>query len=148
MKDTLQKSVTGERKAMENSALSTFLASGEMQDEAVLKSLPMTDCAPVEEKLKRCVLRMEEGHSIAQAAYDEELFEPVYGRMLLAGERSGNMEHVLGRLTELLEENCGNLVERLVGIIDPLLSGVLMFTVGLSLLSVMLPLIGMMNSIA
>jgi type IV pilus assembly protein PilC len=68
--------------------------------------------------------------------------------MLLAGERSGNLEHVLGRLTELLEENCGNLVERLVGIIDPLLSGVLMFTVGLSLLSVMLPLIGMMNSIA
>ena len=44
-------------------------------------------------------------------------------------------------------KNCGNLVERLVGIIDPLLSGVLMFTVGLSLLSVMLPLIGMMNSV-
>ena len=130
------------------SALATFLASGEMQDEAVLNSLPMTDYAPVEEKLKRCVLRMEEGHSIAQAAYDEELFEPVYGRMLLAGERSGNMERVLTRLTGLLEENCGNLVERLVGVIDPLLSGVLMFTVGLSLLSVMLPLIGMMNAIA
>ena len=59
----------------------------------------------------------------------------------------GNMEKVLERLTALLEENCGNLVERLVGIIDPLLSGVLMVTVGLSLLSVMLPLIGMMNSI-
>ena len=129
------------------SALATFLASGEMQDEAVLNSLPMTDYAPVEEKLKRCVLRMEEGHSIAQAAYDEELFEPVYGRMLLAGERSGSLERVLGRLTELLEENCGNLVDRLVGIIDPLLSGILMFTVGLSLLSVMLPLIGMMNAI-
>ena len=129
------------------SALETFLASGEMQDEAVLKSLPMTDCAPVEEKLQNCVQRMQQGHSIAQAAYDEDLFEPVYGRMLLAGERSGNMEHVLSRLTKLLEENCGNLVERLVGIVDPLLSGVLMFTVGLSLLSVMLPLIGMMNSI-
>ena len=129
------------------SALETFLASGEMQDEAVLKSLPMTDCAPVEEKLHRCVSRMEEGHSIAQAAYDEELFEPVYGRMLLAGERSGNMEHVLSRLTGLLEENCGNLVDRLVSIVDPLLSGVLMVTVGLSLLSVMLPLIGMMNAI-
>ena len=129
------------------SALSTFLASGEMQDEAVLKSLPMTACPPVEEKLKRCVLRMEEGHSFAQAAYDEDLFEPIYGRMLLAGERSGNMENVLSRLTELLEENCGNLVERLIGVIDPLLSGVLMVTVGISLLSVMLPLIGMMNAI-
>ncbi len=129
------------------SALGTFLASGEMQDEAMLSSIPMTDCPPVEEKLKRCALRMEEGHSIAQAAYDEALFEPVYGRMLLAGERSGNMESVLQRLTDLLEEHCGTLVDRLVGVVDPLLSGVLMVTVGLSLLSVMLPLIGMMNSV-
>ena len=129
------------------SALETFLASGEMQDEAVLQSIPMTDCKPVEEKLKKCVERMEEGHSIAQAAYDEELFEPVYGRMLLAGERSGSMENVLQRLTGLLEENCGSLVDRLVGIVDPLLSGVLMVTVGMTLLSVMLPLIGMMNSV-
>ena len=130
------------------SALATFLASGEMQDDAVLDSIPMTDCKSVEDRLHRCVRRMEEGHSIAQAAYDEALFEPVYGRMLLAGERSGSLENVLGRLTELLETNCGNLVDRLVGIVDPLLSGVLMVTVGLSLLSVMLPLIGMMNAIA
>ncbi len=129
------------------SALATFLASGEMQDVAVLDSMQMTDCAPVEEKLKKCAAYMEEGHSIAQAAYEEELFEPVYGRMLLAGERSGNLENVLGRLTELLEENCGNLVDRLVGVVDPLLSGILMLTVGLTLLSVMLPLIGMMNSV-
>ncbi len=129
------------------SALETFLASGEMQDIAVIDSIAMTDCAPVEEKLKRCVSRMEEGHSIAQAAYDEELFEPVYGRMLLAGERSGSMENVLSRLTGLLEENCGSMVDHLVGIVDPLLSGVLMVTVGLSLLSVMLPLIGMMNAV-
>ena len=129
-------------------ALGTFLASGELQDEAMQKSLPMTECKSVEEKLDRCIARMEEGHSIAQAAYDEDLFEPVYGRMLLAGERSGSMEEVLERLTELLEENCVSQVDRLVGIVDPLLSGVLMVTVGLSLLSVMLPLIGMMNSVA
>ena len=129
------------------SALATFIASGEMQDEAVLSSIPMADCAAVEAKLNNCVRSMEQGHSIAQAAYDEELFEPVYGRMLLAGERSGALEDVLERLTGLLEENCGALVDRLVGIVDPLLSGVLMVTVGFSLISVMLPLIGMMNSI-
>ncbi len=129
------------------SALGTFLASGEMQDKAVEESIPMTDCKKVEEVLHRCKSRMEEGHSIAQAAYDEELFEPVYGRMFLAGERSGNMESVLARLTKLLEENCTGLVDRIVGIVDPLLSGVLMVTVGMALLSVMLPLIGMMNSV-
>ena len=129
------------------SALGTFLASGELQDIAMVNSIGMTDCTPVEEKLKKCLDRMDEGHSISQAAYDEQLFEPVYGRMLLAGERSGNMEEVLSRLTSLLEENCGHQVDRLVGIVDPLLSGILMITVGLSLLSVMLPLIGMMNAV-
>lgn len=128
-------------------ALSTFLASGQMQDIAVAESAKMTACKPVEEKVNRCVERMGQGHGIAQAAYDEKLFEPVYGRMLLAGERSGNMEDVLRKLTGLLEEHCSNLVDRLVGIVDPVLSGILMLTVGLSLLSIMLPLVGMMNSI-
>ena len=128
-------------------ALETFLASGAMQDNAVLDSIEMTDYKPVEEKLRKCVTHMEEGHSFAQAAYDEQLFEPVYGRMLLAGERSGSAEDVLRRLTQLLEENCAHEVDRLTGIVEPLLSGVLMVTVGISLLSVMLPLIGMMNSI-
>lgn len=129
------------------SALSTFLASGEMQDEAVVKSLPMVECANIENKLSKCVKRMEEGHSIAQAAYDESLFEPVYGRMLLAGERSGNMENVLERLTQLLDSESSGIVSRLVGTIDPVLSGILMVTLGISLLSVMLPLIGMMNAV-
>lgn len=128
-------------------ALSTFLASGEMQDIAVAESRKMTSCRPVEARIERCAHRMGEGHGIAQAAYDEGLFEPVYGRMLLAGERSGSLESVLRKLTDLLAEHCSGLVDRLVGIVDPVLSGVLMLAVGMSLLSVMLPLIGMMNSV-
>ncbi|WP_300774387.1 type II secretion system F family protein [uncultured Acetatifactor sp.] len=127
-------------------ALSTFLASGEIQDIAVAESRKMASCRPVEERIDRCVSRMEQGHGIAQAAYDERLFEPVYGRMLLAGERSGSLETVLRKLTGLLADHCTDLVDRLVGIVDPVLSGVLMLAIGLSLLSVMLPLIGMMNS--
>lgn len=128
-------------------ALSTFLASGEIQDVAVAESRKMASCRPVEEKIDRLVGRMGEGHGIAQAAYEEGLFEPVYGRMLLAGERSGSLESVLRKLTGLLADHCTELVDRLVGIVDPVLSGILMAAVGLSLLSVILPLIGMMNSI-
>ena len=67
--------------------------------------------------------------------------------MLLAGERSGSQEHVLERLTQLLEEDCGAKVDSLVEIVSPALSGILMVTIGLTLISVMLPLIGMMNAI-
>lgn len=129
------------------SALATFLACGNMQDEAVRNSLPMTGYGPTEKKLKECLSHMDEGHSFAKAAYEEGIFEPVYGRMLLAGEKSGNLEEVLNHLCTLLGEKWSGDVDRLVGVIDPLLSGVLMFTVGVSLLSVMLPLIGIMNSI-
>ena len=129
------------------SALGTYLASGVLQDDAVQASIPMADSPALEEQLRRISARMEEGHSIAQAAYDEELFEPVYGRMLLAGERSGSQEHVLERLTQLLEEDCGAKVDSLVEIVSPALSGILMVTIGLTLISVMLPLIGMMNAI-
>ena len=129
------------------SAFETFLASGEMQDMAVLDSIPMTDCPPVEETLKKCAIHMEEGHGFAQSAFEESLFEPVYGRMLLAGERSGDMESVLDRLADHLEEDYVDRVDRLVSVIDPVLSGVMLVTVGVSLLSVMLPLIGMMSAI-
>ncbi len=129
------------------SAAETFLASGSMQDEAVLESIPMTGYAPVEEKLRRCSARMEEGHGLAQAAWEEKLFEPVYGRMLLAGERSGGLDGVLGRLSQLLEESTAARTDRLVEIVSPLLSGILMVTIGLTLISVMLPLIGMMNAV-
>ena len=128
-------------------ALSMYIASGEMQDEAVHKSIPVTDCATVEAKLHRCEDRMKEGHSISQAAYEEELLEPVYGRMFLAGERSGSLEESLKRLSQLLKEHVTHKVDQLVGVVDPLLSGVMLLTVAVSLLSVMLPLIGMMNSI-
>ena len=129
------------------SAVETFLASGEMQDEAVLSSIPMVGDEKLEEKLRALVLRMEKGHSFSQAAFEEDLFEPVYGRMLLAGERSGGLEHVLGRLSQLLEEETAHQVDRLVEIVSPALSGVLMVTIALTLISVMLPLIGMMNAI-
>ena len=129
------------------SALETYLASGEMQDEAIRNSITMTNNKPVEARLAKCVSEMNEGHSFAQAAYNAELYEPIYGRMLLPGERSGNLEGVLQRLTKLLETNCSNQVTDLVNTVEPMLSGILMISVALSLLSVMLPLIGIMNSI-
>ena len=90
---------------------------------------------------------MEEGVGFAQAANDVELYEPIYGRMLIPGERSGNTDDVLRRLIELLAKDCSNQTERLVSTIEPLLSGILMITIAIALLSVMLPLIGIMNSI-
>ncbi|MBQ2582904.1 MAG: type II secretion system F family protein [Erysipelotrichaceae bacterium] len=129
------------------SAYEVFLASGEMQDEALLDGMKMADYEPVEEKLKQCARKMEEGYGFAKAANDVQLYEPIYGRMLIPGEKSGDIESTLKRLTGLLSDNVINQTDRVMNTVEPLLSGILMITIGIALLSVMLPLIGIMNSI-
>lgn len=128
-------------------SLQVLLSAGASQDEAVEESIKVADCGTVEQKLRECLAYMENGEGIAQAAYQVRLLEPVYGRMLLAGARSGNLDRVVDRLSGLLQETMLQKVEKLVSILDPVLSGTMMVTVGFTLLSVMLPLIGMMNSI-
>lgn len=156
-KKTVEKLLAGNsicRKIMEDlslyrftSAYEIYQASGKLQDEALLEATEMADYEPVEAKLKACAKKMEEGYGFARAANDAELYEPIYGRMLIPGEKSGNIESVLKRLSSLLSDDVVNQTDRLMNIVEPLLSGVLMITIGLALLSVMLPLIGIMNSI-
>ena len=129
------------------SAFEVFLASGEMQDLALLNAKEMAAYEPVQEKLEKAAKRMEEGVGFAQAANDVQLYEPIYGRMLIPGERSGSTDSVLHRLNELLLESTNHSIDRLINTVEPLLSGILMITIAAALLSVMLPLIGIMNSI-
>ena len=129
------------------SSLSAYLSSGATQDFAVAESMKTVFHESVESKIQGCMKRMEEGHGIAQSAYKERLFEPIYSRMLLAGERSGSLEDVLRKLSELLKAHYMGKIDHLVGIVDPLLSCMLILTVGFSLLCAMLPLIGIMNAI-
>jgi len=129
------------------SAFEVFLASGEMQDNALEKAKEMCQYPPVEERLKQCEEKMQEGLGFASAANEVELYEPIYGRTLIPSERSGNMDEALRRLIALLSQNAANHIELLINTLEPLLSGILMITIGIALLSVMLPLIGIMNSI-
>ena len=129
------------------SAYEVYLSSGMMADEALVNAREMTDYEPVEKQLAVCEEIMAQGNGFAKAANEAQLYEPVYARMLIPAEKSGKMEATLKRLTGLLSENVLKHTDILVNILEAILSGVLMVTIGIALLSVMLPLIGIMNSI-
>ena len=128
------------------SAFGIYLASGEARDDAVRKCRPLADCENVEKKLSDISDLMDDGLNFSSAANKVELYEPIYGRMLVPAERSGNMEGVLKRLNDLLKADITTLTSRIVNTAEPLLSGVLMISIGIVLISLMLPLIGMMSS--
>ena len=155
MKKQIQKllsAVPGFRSIMENlalyrftSAYEVYLSSGSMQDEALEKAAKMADYDPVLSKIEACGRQMEEGHGFAVSANEAELYEPIYAR--IPAEKSGNTESTLNRLVDLLSESVVSNADRLLNTSESVLSGTLMVTVAIALLCVMLPLIGIMNSI-
>jgi type II secretory pathway component PulF len=129
------------------STLSIFIASGVDVDTALDAADGMVDHGETHEKIQKCKDSMSKGSGLATAIFNEKVFEPLYGRMLLSGARSGNLEQVLARLSDLFTQDANNALDSLIDSIEPLLAGFLTISVGVTLLSVMLPLIGILGTI-
>ena len=129
------------------SCFDMFISSGEMQDEALKKSMPVVETAELRARLERCIAKMEQGMSFSQTAYEEKLYDPINNRMLIPAERSGMLDSILQKILHSLRENNEAYVSRIASTIEPLLTGLLMIFIGLMLISLMIPLIGIMNSI-
>ena len=129
------------------SCFSMFISSGSHQDEAIKKSLSVVDSEALKAKLERCVAKMDEGASFSQAACDEKLYDNINNRMLIPAERSGMLDSILQKILVDLKQKSELHIGRIANTIEPLLIGFLMIAIGLMLISLMIPLIGIMNSI-
>lgn len=129
------------------SCFNMFLASGELQDEALKKSVEVAETGELRSKLGKCMEEMKEGKSFSQAACSQSLYDSISNRLLIPAERSGNLDTVLKNVTEGLKEKNTENVSRIANMIEPVLTGLLLISIGLMLISLMIPLIGIMNSI-
>lgn len=99
------------------------------------------------EQAYNAMIDPEQAKSLAQAISDFEIFEPVYARMLTVGTRAGSLDEVLDRLAGTFFDDAILQVDRVIDSIEPALAAFLTIAVGATLISVMLPLIGIMGSI-
>ncbi|WP_080799627.1 type II secretion system F family protein [Arabiibacter massiliensis] len=132
------------------SALATYVASGIDTDTAMKEAVAMVDHRALRAKLEAArgtMLDVAAPKSLAQAISEGDVFEPVYARMLTIGARSGSTEDVLGRLSLTFFDDAIVRMDRLVDGVEPVLAAFLTVAVGATLVSVMLPLIGIMGSI-
>ena len=129
------------------SCFDMFIGSGEMQDEAMKKSVAVVETDALRDKLNRCIEKMDGGMSFSQTAYEEKLYDPVNNRMLIPAERSGMLDSILQKILRNLKETNEAHISRIANTMEPLLTGLLMIFIGLMLISLMIPLIGIMNSI-
>ncbi|MBP1577755.1 MAG: type II secretion system F family protein, partial [Oscillospiraceae bacterium] len=75
------------------------------------------------------------------------IFPGIFARMVAVGFKTGKVEEVFQKLADQYEQEISDDISSLVGVIEPTLVALLSVVVGLILLSVMLPLMGIMSSI-
>ncbi len=132
------------------SAAAIYTASGINTDEAMRAALETIDHKKLKEKVAHAYEAMidpQSARSMAQAISDFGVFEPVYARMLLIGSRAGSLDAVLERLSDTFFEDAITQIDRAVDGIEPGLAAFITVAIGVTLISVMLPLIGIMGSI-
>ena len=132
-------------------ALAAFVASGVQEEQALRQAMATVDHPELAAKLDKTLASMidlDNPRSLGQAIVENEVFEPAYGRMLLMGTRSGSSDEVLAHLSDIFFEDANAQIDSAVDSVEPSLAAFLTVAVGATLIAVMLPLIGIMGSIA
>lgn len=141
-------------KTMENLALadfadtlSTLISGGMDMDSAMEMTITYMNHAGLAAKLGFCREDMERGSGLAESMFRRGVFSAIYGRMLVSGEAAGNLETALMELAERVNRDSEVRIEEMLDSVEPILIAFLAVTVGLTLLSVMLPLLGVLGAL-
>ncbi|WP_026508930.1 type II secretion system F family protein [Butyrivibrio sp. MC2013] len=101
----------------------------------------------IADKVDVCIDEITKEASFPEAIKKTGMFNAVYTRMLLVGFRSGSMDKVLSQIADKYDKDAMRKISILLSIIEPALVIILSFIVGMVLLSVILPLMGIMSQI-
>lgn len=96
------------------------------------------------ENLKTYII---DGMTFAEALKASGIFSNLYSRMVYIGVKSGNTDVVLDKIAGLYEEDTDRRLANFISVIEPTLVISLSVVVGLILLSVILPLLGVMSGL-
>lgn len=107
----------------------------------------LVDNRKMREKLVVCKERLEAGDNLAEALSASAIFSNLYSRMITIGFRTGSIDRVMKKISEIYEKETDSKLQNILSILEPTLVIILSLIVGLILLSVILPLMGIMSSI-
>ena len=127
--------------------LSALLASGTDEDSALALCIEQTRHKKLHEALEKCREETQMGVGIATAFAHQKILPAMYGKMLLGGARSGELVQVTENLARRTAQEAENGLCSVIDRTEPILIGFLTASVGLTLLSVMLPLLGILSAI-
>lgn len=129
------------------SAMYLSLSSGLDIDQSLELAEHLTEHEAVRSRIGRIRALTAEGESLADAISESGMYSGMYARMLSVGFKTGSIDEVMKQISLQYDEEIENSMEGLVSKLEPTLVAILSVVVGMILLSVMLPLMGIMSNI-
>ncbi len=98
-------------------------------------------------KIEVCKAALSDGDTFPEALKRAKIFSTYYSHMVIVGSRTGNLDLVMNRIADDYENETEDKIRSLISTLEPTLVIILSMFVGLVLLSVILPLLGVMSMI-
>ena len=127
--------------------LSMMISGGFPMEEALSMTGKVLTDKEAAAQVERIRTGMEAGESFADSIAKTGLFDDLEERMIRMGSATGREDQVLAKVADLYEEQAESDIGRLVSIIEPSLVALLSVVIGGVLLSVMLPMAGILGAL-
>ena len=126
--------------------LALTLKSGLELEKGMELAAELAENQQVSEKIRNCAQALEQGQSYYEAMKNTGLFNGFYIQMIQVGTRSGHLDQVMEEISRDYEQEADQAMDNLLARFEPTIVAVLAVSVGLVLLAVMLPLVGVLSA--
>lgn len=124
-----------------SSTLSTLLGSGLSMAESLRVVAEVTGNAVMNRSVRQARDRIMSGADIATPLRDGGVIDPATAHMISVGEKSGELETMLRKISENLESSSDMVIERLSAAVEPLIIIVMAAIVGVIVYAVFSPIL-------
>jgi hypothetical protein len=107
----------------------------------------LVESKEMKDKVETCRNLLIDGDNFPEALEKSKIFSSFYSQMVYVGFKTGSMDAAMKQIAERFEHETERKIFTIISVLEPTLVIVLSVIVGMILLSVILPLMGIMSTI-
>ncbi len=127
--------------------LSSLYSSGIAMVECLEKASSVLGNSYVDQKFEEVIDEVKQGSTLSDAITRTEIFEGMFCSIIYVGEEAGALDSILEKTSDYYEEESDSAVQRLVGMVEPVLLIFMGVIIGLVVCGIYPALYGSMESV-
>lgn len=128
------------------SAIAIALSSGLDMEQSLDMAKELITHQELKKRVDKAKVIMQD-KDFSTALVESQVLTGMYARLIKLGYKTGGMDTIMKNIADQYDQETSERITHLISIIEPTLVAILSILVGIILLSVMLPLIGIMSSL-